>query len=64
MITSTGTEKGAGIGSGQGGACGNITITLKQGDTKEKIFGKNERIYKKLVPGNLVTVEISPGMNK
>lgn len=40
MITSTGTQFGAGIGSGKGGKCGNITITLKQGDTKEKFLGR------------------------
>lgn len=39
-ITSTGTSGGAGIGSGVGGTCGNITITLKQGDTKEKFLGR------------------------
>lgn len=39
-ITSTGTSGGAGIGSGVGGMCGNITITLKQGDTKENFLGR------------------------
>ena len=40
MITATGTQYGAGIGTGKGGKCGNITITLKQGDTKEKFLGR------------------------
>lgn len=38
MITSTGAQFGAGIGSGQEGACGDITITMKQGDTIENFW--------------------------
>ncbi|MBU8971117.1 MULTISPECIES: fimbrillin family protein [Bacteroidales] len=51
MITSTGTAGGAGIGSGVGGKCGNITITLKQGDTKEEFLGRMKG-YTKVDAGN------------